>query len=90
MMAPQPKVLVVIAQRTIGCVRMEIGIRGSGAVLSRSTNSAPMTSATASSARIGGAVHAKRTPPMFRASMNETLASTIRTAPEMSRRCGRS
>ena len=57
MIEPQPKALAAIAQRTIGCLRMETGISGSGAVSKRSTNSAPMISATANSARIGGDVH---------------------------------
>ena len=41
MMEPQPKALAAIAQRTIGFLRMEIGISGSGAVSSRSTKARP-------------------------------------------------
>ena len=42
-----------MAQRTIGLARIEIGISGSGAVTSRSTKTAPITSATANSASTG-------------------------------------
>ena len=55
-MEPQPKALAAIAQRTIGFLRMEIGISGSGAVSRRSTKSTAMISARAKSARIGNDV----------------------------------
>ena len=81
MMAPQPQALATIAQRTIGFLRMEMGMSGSGAVRSRSTNSKPTIMAAAMSARIGSDMKGWRTPAMFRASMNDTLAMTIRAAP---------
>ncbi len=90
MIAPQPNVLAAIEYRTIGLVRMEIGMSGSGAVARRMTKKAPIASAKVNSARTGNEVQAKRTPPMLSASMNDTLATTISIAPAMSRRCGRS
>ena len=90
MIAPQPQALAVIAQRTTGFLRMAIGISGSGALSSRSTNKAAMAAAAANNARIVGEVQEKRAPPRFKASMNATLAPTMRTAPATSTRCGRS
>ena len=56
MIEPQPQALAMIAQRTIGLLRMERGMSGSGAVMSRSTNNAPSTIAAAWSARMGSDV----------------------------------
>ena len=55
-MAPQPNALAAMASRVIGLEKNASGISGYGAVNSRHTNAAAITSASANSARIGGAV----------------------------------
>ena len=52
----QPNACALVAKRTSRLRRIAIGISGSGAVVSRRTNSSPTTAASANSARIGGEV----------------------------------
>ena len=55
--APQPKECAAMVSRAAGSDRMAIGISGSTAVRSRTTNPAPSTSAQPSSASTGEDSH---------------------------------
>ncbi len=89
MMQPRLKADSSVPVRTTWLDSIFSGRNGSGAVRSRTTNSAQSAADNTDSPMIGADSQGKRTPPEVSASSSDTAAAIINTLPRMSSLCGR-